>query len=316
MLLVPESSEKRPGSFRAWLYLIWFSFVRHLRARQMVWIALALLVVTIAIVALNTAAGRWTMEHWRFFGRRGPTLKVWLTESHPPWRVAIGSTPVGGHIEALWSGANAIMLRSDLLVFSRGIIILLVVSFLLPIWSLSFATEAIGGDRESQSLLWLLTRPIPRWSIYLAKFLAVLPWTLGLCIGGLWILCAVAGRPGPVAFRLFWPAIFWSALTFSALFLLMGAYFRRPAVMALVYSFFFEVIAGNMPGTLKRVSVGFYTRCIMFEQAESFGLQPTNPIIYEPVSAWTARLILIGATIGLVALGMLLFERQQFEGTE
>ena len=31
-------------------------------------------------------------------------------------------------------------------------------SFLVPIWSLSFATEALGGERESGSMIWLLTR--------------------------------------------------------------------------------------------------------------------------------------------------------------
>ena len=40
-----------------------------------------------------------------------------------------------------------------------------VVSFLLPIWSLSFATEALGGERETNSLVWLLIRPLPRPAI-------------------------------------------------------------------------------------------------------------------------------------------------------
>ena len=43
--------------------------------------------------------------------------------------------------------------------------------------------------------------------------------------------------------------VFWSTLTFCALFYLIGAFFRRPAVLALVYAFFLEVIIGNMPGT-------------------------------------------------------------------
>jgi hypothetical protein len=35
-------------------------------------------------------------------------------------------------------------------------------SFLLPLFSLSFATEALGSERESRSLVWLLSRPLPR----------------------------------------------------------------------------------------------------------------------------------------------------------
>jgi ABC-type Na+ efflux pump permease subunit len=69
--------------------------------------------------------------------------------------------------------------------FAQRILFSLFVSFLLPLWSLSFATEAVGGEREARSLVWLLTRPLPRWSIYLAKYIAVLPWVIGLNLAGL-----------------------------------------------------------------------------------------------------------------------------------
>jgi ABC-2 type transport system permease protein len=182
----------------------------------------------------------------------------------------------------------------------------------MPLWSLSFATEALGGERENQSLIWLLTRPLSRASIYLAKFVAMLPWCLALNLGGFALLCAAAGRPGPEAWRLFWPAVFWSSLTFAALFFLIGAFFRRPAIVAIVYSFFLEVIIGNMPGTLKRASVGFYARCMMFEAAEARGLEPDNPVLYDPVSARTALWVLVLSTVFLVALGMALFRRTEF----
>ena len=69
-------------------------------------------------------------------------------------------------------------------------------SFLLPLWSLSFGTEALGGERESNSLLWLLTRPLPRPAIYLAKFVALLPWTLALNLGGFALLVRGGGPAG------------------------------------------------------------------------------------------------------------------------
>src|ERR1043166_4516757 len=77
----PSSFILPPSGCRAWLYLVWLSWQRQARARQMVWIALALLVLSTVVVALNTAAGRWTLSHWRFFGRGGPTYQEWLTRS-------------------------------------------------------------------------------------------------------------------------------------------------------------------------------------------------------------------------------------------
>jgi hypothetical protein len=197
-------------------------------------------------------------------------------------------------------------------VFSQWIVFSLFLTFLLPLWSLSFATEAIGGERESQSLIWLLSRPLPRPAIYLAKFVALLPWSVGLNVGGFALLCLVAGPPGRLALALYWPAVTLATLTFSALFLLIGAWFRRPAVVAIVYSFCLEVVLGNMPGYLKRVSVGFYTRCLMYERAGDFGIQPDKPGVFLPVGGSTAVLVLAGGAAALVAVGMWVFARAQY----
>ncbi len=310
-----EVSVQEVSLFRAWLYLVRLSWQRQFRARQMVLIALGLMLVTFVIVALNTAAGRWGMGHWRYYGRGGPNLDTWLTETQVaiPLTVAPSAPDSLPIADAIFAANRAIIAESGFLVFSKGFVILLFLSFLLPLWSLSFATDALGGERESQSMIWLLTRPLPRWSIYLGKFLAMLPWSLTLNVVGFGLICSVAGRPGPVAFRLYWPAVFFATLTFSALYYLMGAFFKRPAIIAIVYSFFLEVIVGNLPGTLKRISIGFYARCMMFESAESLGLQPENPIVYEPVTGTTAMVVLFLATVVLVAIGMILFQRAQYE---
>ena len=46
-----------------------------------------------------------------------------------------------------------------LAVFSRWLVFFLFLGFLLPLWNLSFATSALGSDRENRSLIWLMTRP-------------------------------------------------------------------------------------------------------------------------------------------------------------
>ncbi|HYV38814.1 MAG TPA: ABC transporter permease subunit, partial [Gemmataceae bacterium] len=68
--------------------------------------------------------------------------------------------------------------------FSRGVVFNIFATFLLPLCSLSFATEALGREREQRNLLWTLTRPVPRPAIYLGKFVAMLPWCLLLNVGG------------------------------------------------------------------------------------------------------------------------------------
>src|SRR5262249_30471207 len=162
---------------------------------------------------------------------------------------------------------------------------------------LSFATEALGGERESQSLIWLLTRPLSRPAIYLAKFVAMLPWCLALNLGGFALLCSVAGRSGPMAFLLVCAAAFWRLLIFATLFVIIGVFFVVRLFVASVYSFIIEATIGNMLGVFKRIILGFSARCIMRDAAEQHGLQPEKPVVYDPVSGKTALRVLLLSTI-------------------
>src|SRR5260221_116533 len=86
------------------------------------------------------------------------------------------------------------------------------------------------------------SRPQP--VIYVAKYLAALPWCLGLNLLGFAAICLAGGEPGWLALRLFWPAVACGTLAYAALFHLIAALFRRPAVVGIVYSFFFEMLVG------------------------------------------------------------------------
>src|SRR5260370_20384327 len=97
---------------------------------------------------------------------------------------------------ALDATNSAVLMHSDFMNFTRGFIFVIFFSFLVPIWSLAFATEAFGGERESHGMIWLLTRPLSRPAIYLGKFVAVLPWCLVLNLGGVAPLRAVCRPPG------------------------------------------------------------------------------------------------------------------------
>src|SRR5262249_4887243 len=55
-----------PSGWRAWLYLVWLSWQRQARARQMVWIALGLLTLAVTLTALNTAIRGWGLARWTY----------------------------------------------------------------------------------------------------------------------------------------------------------------------------------------------------------------------------------------------------------
>lgn len=321
------------SGWRAWRYLVWLSFQRQARAHFMVGIALGLLALACLIVVVNSRVaptaiedrpiavqarpesmhvGRWTMAHWTYPRGKGPRY-----EKHHEHLEQISLLPWQGPDAAVQQMIQAacgaaLYEGSGFSVFSDFIVFQLFTTFLLPIWSISFATEGLGRERESQNLLWVLTRPIPRPAIFFAKYVALLPWCLALNLGGFALLCLCAGTPGRLALSLYWPAVFWGTLAFSALFHFMGACLRRAAIVALLYAFFLETIMGNMPGHFKRLSISFYTRCLMFEQAGEFGVQPFRPQIYLPVTGTTAWLVLAGVTAACLALGAYLFSRNEY----
>jgi len=271
----------------------------------MVWIALGLLAFMTFIVALVSPRA-WDWRNWRSPPRRGLSHAQWLDNvksAQAGLPLDPAATAVLHATSAAWQAAlqdPSAVRRAGFTRFSEVIVFSIFTTFLLPLWSLSFATEAIGREREDHNLLWLLTRPLSRPAIYLAKYLAVLPWALGLNLGGFVLLCLAAGEPGRLALQSYWPAVLWGTLAFSALFHLMGALFRRAAVVAILYAFFLETVAGNLPGYWKRASISFYTRCLMLAPAQ-------DPV--EPAAAWC---VLAGLTVGLLALGMVVFARSEY----
>lgn len=298
---------------RAWCYLVYLCWQRQFRSQATIWFALILLLFTTATVGLLTGMNRWGMVEWREPRRQGPNYQAYSrTLETLNAGVPVPSPALSGPV-AFVSAYQAALQQTGFIVYSTWFVFPVFVTFLLPVLSLSFATDSLGGEREARSLLWLLTRPLGRPAIYLAKFVSVLPWALGLNLGGFVILCLAAGKAGRPALALYWPAVFCGSLAFCALFHLFGAIFRHAAVMALVYSFFLEMILGNMPGNMKRVSVGFYTRCMMFEQAREFGFEAQKSSVYNPVGGTTAAAILLLATVLLVLAGMVVFSRSEYQ---
>jgi ABC-type transport system involved in multi-copper enzyme maturation permease subunit len=321
---------------RAWVALLGLSVRRQGRVRAMVFVALGLLAIAVVMVAVRTYETGWSAARSRYtypapkasgFSNlmpprpkakddRPPRVSVTYGEVGEQLAVIGGLAPFAPAEQALFAAASAgyqgALAASGISRFTRAMLFSLFLGFLLPVWCLAFATEALGGELESRSLVWLLTRPIPRWSIYLAKYLSILPWALSFTIGGFWLMSETAGQPGRISFRLCWPAIALGTLAFTSLFHLFSAVTRRPTVVGLVYCFFLETLLGDMPGLMKRISISYYVRCMIFDAAAGVGLTPDKPSVYQPVSGSIAMTVLIGITVFALAAGMIWFGRSQY----
>ena len=323
--------------FRGFRSLVVLSFQRHWRVRQMGWVALGLLsVIVIWDAAVTLSPAGWGLENrrvrrsqvtYREYGEqlrphsRYDTLETTEKEPKRPIHAIESPSPLYPLRDTLTSLVLSIphaVMQSEKFLgdwsfsnFARWVMMGAYLGFVLPMFTLAYASGAIGTERESRSLIWLVTRPMPRSAIYLAKLLGTLPWCLLFSFGGFAALCLAGGEPGRIAFRLFWPAALAGTIAFSALFHLIGAIFRRPVIVGLVYVFFFEFLVASLPGSLKMLSLTFYTRCLMYNGAVEAGYPGEMLEVPAPVSATTAWSVLIAAGAGLTVLGMVLFSRSE-----
>ncbi len=198
--------------------------------------------------------------------------------------------------------------------FGEFIVLRLYALFYLPVVTLMYGTGALGDDRDEKSLVYVLTRPIPRSLLFTSKLLAVLPQTLLFGVGGLAALWAVALARGTPdldgALGLFLPGVCLSALAYVSFFHFLGALFRHSTLLAVAYLFFVEVLVGRIPGIMKRVSISFYTWSVLYEEAAPAGLRP-SPVFF-PISAEAARIILISFAVGFLLLGAWVFSAKEY----
>ncbi len=315
------------SAFRGWWALVLLTLRRHWRVRALGWATAALvLLMSVGVAIFSHGAVGWAfakkparvadinsegavrMSYEEYATQR---LAVYQALPGPMPQFAIKSlafAPMRAMVVDPKFGADFAFLN-----YSRWIVFGMFLGFVLPLFTLAYASGAIGGEREGRTLIWLVTRPLPREAIYLGKLLGVLPWCIAIAMFAFALLCLAGGEVGVRALRVYWPAVLLGAVGFSALFHLIGAIFRRPAVVGLVYIFFFETLVANLPGSLKRLSLNYYVRSMMYNQASDAATlsTPESLEVYDPISATTAAIVLLVASAVFTLVGMVWFARQE-----
>jgi ABC-type transport system involved in multi-copper enzyme maturation permease subunit len=330
---------------------VWFSIRRQWKVRQVGGVGFALLGVTALVVGVVSNGGRqWRLENERravlqpkqplpadrraagvaVFGGAGvaasetgfdyPRLTLREYSERPAvFELLPGSGNEFAGKVAAFAAFRAIVsddrVRADFAFtnFSRWVVFTLYLAFLLPLFTLAYATGAIGAEREGRTLLWLITRPLPRWAVYLGKLLGMLPWCVGASAFAFAVLAAVGGVQGGKAVAVYWPAVLAGAVAFGCVFHMVGAIFRRPTIVGLVYVFFFETLVANLPGGLKQFSLNYYLKSLFYDRLTTAApaVRPEGLELYQAADPSTAWAVLILVSVGVTALGAWAFSRQE-----
>jgi ABC-2 type transport system permease protein len=185
----------------------------------------------------------------------------------------------------------------------------LVFTFTLTILAVIYGTGVVSQEMEQRTIVYLLTRPVPRWRILLAKFLVSLVVIVVVTLLATLLLAfAVFGsaKIGEAEFGPDLKALMMGALAYGSLFLLLGAALPRPLMIALLFVFGWESWVPIMPGSFARLSIMTYLRTLAKREVNESGSSITDGDI-NPLTAFGAPKIEIPLNEAWITLAAVSF---------
>jgi ABC-2 type transport system permease protein len=170
----------------------------------------------------------------------------------------------GVHINGARVGGDAIF----------GMMIwLLYIRFIIPVLGVFYGTALIADEIDDKTITYLFTRPIPRRSVLLGKYLAYLVCTILLVLPSVMIVFFLVvpsdGSGIAAAFPSLLSDLAMLAIglaSYGAVFAWVGTRLKRPLVIGLVFAFGWEPAVLLFPGYLKRLTVAYYLQALVTHQ--------------------------------------------------
>lgn len=136
--------------------------------------------------------------------------------------------------------------------------------FSVPVLGVFYGTSLIADEVEDKTITYLFTRPIAREAVLIGKYLAYVACTVFVVLPSIilvWMLVIPMGGSLGANFLDLVKDLAIVAVglaVYGALFAFIGAYFKRPLLIGLVFVFGWEQAILAVPGSLKQFSVAYY----------------------------------------------------------
>jgi ABC-2 type transport system permease protein len=180
---------------------------------------------------------------------------------------------------------------SDAGVWGEGVLIGLGMSVVLPLTALIVGTSALGSEIDDGTIVHILTKPLPRREIILAKLAVAFGITVPVAAIPLGIAGVIAGSTR-LGLGLAAGAVV-GGLAYAAIFVALSLVTRRPVAFGLIYLLVWEsLLAGVLSGT-KQFSVQQYSLTIADRIAANDLVQSTVSL---PVAIVMSAVLTVGGT--------------------
>jgi ABC-2 type transport system permease protein len=213
---------------------------------------------------------------------------------------------------------------------------ILIPQALLPIAALLYASGIIRDEQEEQTITYLLTRPLPKWMIYVTKMFAT--WTTMIvltCVLVMITFTAIyAGNTAEYsdavhrAFHAAW-ILSLAGVTYCSLFGAIGILTQRILIVGILYTAIVEGLLATLPLSIRMGTIVYYMRLIAYRMLDFVAVFPQgdsndvaavlwsldvkkDPTLAEHPQLRTCILVLVIACAVLTALGAWLCTNREF----
>jgi ABC-2 type transport system permease protein len=207
---------------------------------------------------------------------------------------------------------------------------------LLPLISLLYASGIVQDEQEEQTITYLLTRPIPKWLLYVIKLAAT--WTTTVVL----VMALTALTFGAIYFGtetdlrdMTWRCLkaAWilsiAVVTYCSIFGAMSLLTKRTLIIGVIYTAVVEGLLANLPLSLRWGTVIYHTRLIAYRVIDFIVTRPngrkqdiasaawslnadTDPTLTEHPALRTSILILVSTIVVCTALAGWLCSQREF----
>jgi ABC-2 type transport system permease protein len=186
------------------------------------------------------------------------------------------------------------------------IIWLLFIRFIIPILGVFYGTSLIADEVEDKTITYLFTRPIPRSTVLLGKYLAYLVCTVLLVLPSVVLVFFLIVPIGDGSIGAAFPSLVKDLgmvavglAAYGAVFALVGTRLKRPLVAGLVFAFGWEPAVLLFPGYLKRLTVAYYMQALVTHEMPQDSAVSLLLQVFHEVPSVLVSLLSLAVIIGL-----------------
>ena len=191
--------------------------------------------------------------------------------------------------------------------------------FTVPVLGVFYGTALIADEVDDKTITYLFSRPIPRGAVLLGKYLAYMVATGFVVLPSVslvYLLIVPIGGSLGGSFLDFVKDLLLLAVglaVYGALFAFIGAWFRRPLLIGLVFIFGWEQAALAFPGYLKRFTIAHYLQGLVpHAMPQDSVLSLVQAIVRETPTLGSSVLWLAVIWAASLFLSAYIVERQEY----